>query len=81
MEVVEHFEQKIKAITDTDYGDFRRKCELYINRMKEELNSPSTTALTIVAKMEHYIRYQYNQDMDEAYMFALDSITELKKQV
>lgn len=58
------FLKHIRSIDETDYGDFMRKANLYLNELKEE---PSAAENPVIAErieaMQKYIQYHPNWDI------------------
>ena len=59
-----HFLKQVKSIDETDYGDFMRKANLYLNELKEEKSTVENPVIAdrIVA-MQKYIQYHPNWDI------------------
>lgn len=59
------FLKQIKSIDDTDYGDFMRRANLYINELQED---SATVANPIIADrieaMKQYVQYHPNWDIE-----------------
>lgn len=59
------FLKQIKSIDDTDYGDFMRRANLYLNELQDE--SPSVANPVIAERiqaMKQYVQYKPNWDIE-----------------
>lgn len=67
----------IQSINVKDYGDFKRKSILYINRFLE--NKPvSSSVQNIFTEMIHKIQYSPNLDIETTRFWTLQKIKSLK---
>lgn len=64
LNAIESFEQQIKKITDSDYGDFKRKANLYLDNLNDILRTESTEAKKVIAKMRYRILILNDKDID-----------------
>lgn len=67
-EAIDQFETACNSIMDNNYGDYSRKVQSYLNRLKQQLNSPSRELAMEVLRLEEYISFNYNQDLETAIM-------------
>lgn len=72
------FENKLNSIYDTNLGDYQRKAQTYLNRLKQSLNSPSPELIIEIKKLENYISFAYNQDLDTAILTIRNSIMKMR---
>lgn len=60
-----HFLKQIKSIDDTDYGDFMRRANLYLNELQEEEPSALNPVIADrIEAMKNYIQYHPNWDIE-----------------
>lgn len=64
-EAIERFKNKINAIDDVQLGDYRRKAQTYLNRLKLELSQPDQDLCYKILEIENLISYSYPQDLNE----------------
>lgn len=81
MEALEQLESKMNSIFDQNFGDFQRKAQTYLNRFKQSLNSPSSSLVLEIKKLENEITYKYDQDLDTAIINFRDAIQKMRGQV
>ena len=78
IKALEHFEEKLNQITDSDIGDYKRKAQLYLNRLKSELKTGSKELVILIGKVDELISFQYEQDIDTVHMQIKESISEMR---
>lgn len=81
MEALEQLENKINNVLDTDLGDYKRKCQLYINRFKGQINTNSTELKALIGKLDQFVSYDYEQDIDMVQIKIQESIQEIRSQL
>lgn len=74
---LEDLKISIQGINVKDYGDFKRKSVLYINRFLENRVTTESTKKTLTA-MLHKIQYHPNLDIERTRFWALQQIKALK---
>ncbi|MEC9281438.1 MAG: hypothetical protein VX642_01905 [Bdellovibrionota bacterium] len=80
-EALEQLEKKIKSILDSDLGDYKRKCQLYINNFKGQINTNSTQLKVLIGKLDQFISFDYEQDIDMVQIKIQESIEEIRSQL
>jgi hypothetical protein len=64
-EAIERYKNKINAIDDVQLGDYRRKAQTYLNRLKQELSQPDQDLCYKILEIENLISYSYPQDLNQ----------------
>lgn len=67
----------IQSINVKDYGDFKRKSILYINRFMEAKNLPPMTK-KILTDMINKIQFHPNHDIERTRFWSLQQLKTLK---
>lgn len=80
-QAMEQLETKINQILDTDIGDYKRKCQLYINNFKGQINTNSTKLKASVAKLDQFASFDYEQDIDMVQIKIKESLEEIRSQL
>lgn len=74
---VEDLKTAIQSINVKDYGDFKRKTVLYINRYMELKNVPVPTK-KVLTDMVDKIQFHPNHDIERTRFWALQQLKGLK---
>ena len=60
-----HFLEELNAITETDYGDFMRKANAYLNHLKEnEIAKNSTEISEKIDNMQNYVQFHPSWELE-----------------
>lgn len=78
---INQFEEKVKSILDTDVGDFKRKAQTYLNRLKGELKTNSKEVVVLVRKADQLLSFDYEQDIDEVQIHLQQIVGEMRSQL
>lgn len=74
---LEDLKISIQGINVKDYGDFKRKSVLYINRFLENKATTESTKKALTAVL-HKIQYHSNLDIERTRFWTLQQIKALK---
>ena len=80
VEAITFFEQTIGGLYEKDYGDFMRKCMVYIERLRADLSTTpeKAEALKVVAHMKMYTCYATDFDMENTRLRLLRDAQSLR---
>lgn len=73
---IEDLKTAIQAILVKDYGDFKRKLVLYLNRFQETKNLP-TSQQKIFVQMIDRIQFHPVQDIESTRSWTLDQLKQI----
>lgn len=74
---LEDLKTSIQAINVKDYGDFKRKTVLYINRYMENKGATQATRKVLVEMIDK-IQFHPNHDIERTRFWALQQLKALK---
>tara|TARA_B100001248_G_C27398264_1_gene467495 strand:- start:4886 stop:5134 length:249 start_codon:yes stop_codon:yes gene_type:complete len=77
-ENVDYFIKKVRAITDTDYGDFMRKSNLYLNNLIAAEPSLNDKQKKTLYEIKQSIQYSPSRNIDETTLKIVDLAETLK---
>lgn len=81
IQVIDQFLQKVQGLHEVEYGDFRRKLGLYINRMEQGLGYPNGEARALIAEMRQIVIYNPKPEIDWVREETIEIANKLKKVV
>ncbi|MBY0386148.1 hypothetical protein K2X05_13395 [bacterium] len=73
---IEDLKTAIQAILVKDYGDFKRKLVLYLNRFTEAQNLPKTQKLLFIQMIDR-IQFHPVQDIESTRSWTLDQLKQI----
>lgn len=77
--IVEDFIQKVQWIHEVDYGDFKRKLGLYINRMEDSLSAAGKPALLAqIEQLRVKVIYNASGNIEDTRDLVLELAEEMK---
>jgi len=76
---IQDFQEKVQNLQEVDVGDFRRRLDLYINRLKEDITL-SKELQELIQSMKHETLYEHSEieDIREA---VLQKISFIQKKI
>jgi hypothetical protein len=63
-EQVSEFIKRVESLYEVEYGDFKRKVGLYINRLEQEFRDPQSRQ--IIQEMRQHVLYSPTADIETA---------------
>lgn len=80
-EAVDHFIKNTTSLTEVEYGDFKRKVGLYLQRLEEGLNSPSSDVQILCDEVRRFVVYQPTGDIEQARHRCLELARRIGQQI
>ena len=77
IESIEDLKTAVQGIVVKDYGDFKRKTVLYINRYYETLKDPSEDLNTKLFRLKWAIQYHPTGDIEPTRQWTLSQLDNL----
>lgn len=72
------FQSKVESLTETDYGDFKRKVGQYLSRLLDSLDRHTSPEVKRkLDEIKHYVVYQPSGDVDQTRLRLHQDITQL----
>ncbi len=65
-QALQNFEQKVKKITDVDYGDFKRKTNVYLEELQESFQPLSAENKKTISQIRFKLLLDNQQDIDSS---------------
>lgn len=71
-QVVREFVEKVQWLQEVEYGDFKRKVNLYINRLMEQLKNTSPEVKELAEQIRHKVVFDPTEpDVERAREFVV----------
>lgn len=77
MSPLDEFEVRIKTLQVKDFGDFRRKSNLYLNRLAQSL--PQGPAGPVLKEMKNFINFEPDWKMESTRLRILEKVQQLRR--
>ena len=71
-QTVKEFYDKVNWLNEVEYGDFKRKVGLYLNRLEESLKARNPEAIKIIQKLKDVVVFNPNGESEPTRMKALE---------
>jgi len=80
-QAVAFFEQIIAGLYEKDYGDFMRKCNLYLERLAIDITGASAEIFKMLERMRMYTVYAPDFDIENTRIRLIHDAAEIRRRI
>ena len=80
-EAIQEFISRVNQLSDSNFGDFKRKTDLALTRMWEILGHDSKEIDNLIYGVKKQLVYSTGMDIEDARNLVIDTAEEIKKKI